>query len=235
MRTTKTTPVSSSADTVTLPIGWECLTDEQLSYICTLSASGQFAAEEVKTHFLLRLAQAQGVHRERIDAIAAADAVSALDWMDNMPPVPVRLASIEGCHPVDSMLNGVPFRQYLALENYYQGYLLTQDSAALDAIGGILYPDVPRTLTAAERYSLLLWMVGLRSQYAQLFPDLFRSSACEMGDTDQREIMNAEIRALTGGDITKIEAVLNANTLDALTELDAKAREARELDEKMKR
>lgn len=235
MRTTRTTPASSSVDTVTLPIGWECLTDEQLYYICALSASGKFAVEEVKACFLLRMAQAQGVHKERIDAFAAADAASALDWMDNLPPAPVRLSSIEGCHPVDSMLNGVPFGQYLALENYYQGYLLTQNSAALDAIGGILYPDVPRPLTDAERYSLLLWIVGMHSQYAQLFPDLFRASAPDAGTTDQREVMNAEIRALTGGDITKMEAVLNANTLDALTELDAKAREARELDEKMKR
>lgn len=42
--------------------------------------------------------------------------------------------------------------------------------------------------------------------------------------------MNAEIRALTGGDITKLEAVLSADTLDALTELNAKAREAREIE-----
>lgn len=47
---------------------------------------------------------------------------------------------------------------------------------------------------------------------------------------DLREIMNAEIRALTGGDITKLEAVLSADTLDALTELNAKAREAREIE-----
>ena len=41
--------------------------------------------------------------------------------------------------------------------------------------------------------------------------------------------MCAEIRALTGGDVTKTKAVLDADTIDALTELDAKARESEEL------
>ena len=41
--------------------------------------------------------------------------------------------------------------------------------------------------------------------------------------------MNAEIRALTQGDITKTTAVLQTDTLTALTELDAKAAEAQEL------
>ena len=38
--------------------------------------------------------------------------------------------------------------------------------------------------------------------------------------------MLAQIRALTGGDITKEQAVLDADTWTALAELDAKAREA---------
>lgn len=46
-----------------------------------------------------------------------------------------------------------------------------------------------------------------------------------------RELMLAEIRALTGGDVTKNEAVLHADTMDALAELNAKAREAREMNE----
>ena len=40
-----------------------------------------------------------------------------------------------------------------------------------------------------------------------------------------RTAMNAQIRALTGGDITKEEAVLSMDTWRALTELDAKAKE----------
>lgn len=76
----------------------------------------------------------------------------------------------------------------------------------------------------------------MKQQYTDLFPDLFRQSATTDPDDlpDPRDIMNAEIRALTAGDITKTEAVLSADTLTALTELNAKAREARELERKTK-
>ena len=43
-----------------------------------------------------------------------------------------------------------------------------------------------------------------------------------------REATNAQIRALTGGDITKENQIMNMDTHRALTELDAKAREAEE-------
>lgn len=47
--------------------------------------------------------------------------------------------------------------------------------------------------------------------------------------------MNAQIRALTGGDITKEEIIRKADVWRALTELDAKAREAEELNKRLKR
>ena len=47
-------------------------------------------------------------------------------------------------------------------------------------------------------------------------------------ETDVRETTLAQIRALTDGDVTKEEAVLNVDTWTALAELDAKARDAEE-------
>ena len=46
--------------------------------------------------------------------------------------------------------------------------------------------------------------------------------------------MNAQIRALTGGDITKEAAILQMDCWRALTELDAKAREAEEIRNQLK-
>ena len=46
--------------------------------------------------------------------------------------------------------------------------------------------------------------------------------------------MNAQIRALTKGDITKEKEVLNMDTWRALFELDAQAKEAQELRNKYK-
>ena len=51
-------------------------------------------------------------------------------------------------------------------------------------------------------------------------PDIYRQL---------RESTTAMIRALTGGDITKEAAIMKMDTWRALTELDAKAREAEEL------
>lgn len=74
--------------------------------------------------------------------------------------------------------------------------------------------------------------MGLKTAYTQLFPDLFsRTAPTGNNQPDMRELMLAEIRALTGGDVTKNEAVLHADTMDALAELNAKAREAREMNE----
>ena len=47
--------------------------------------------------------------------------------------------------------------------------------------------------------------------------------------------MNVQIRALTGGDVTKEEAVMKMDCWRALTELDAKAREAAEIKKMNKR
>lgn len=236
MKTKKKTLAFSldNGPTVSIPTSWEAMTDAQLYYICWLSASGDVTTEEIKERFFLRLAQWQGVKLSELDNFAVAFALSALDWLDELPNEPVRLSLMSDIVPVDAQLNGVPFREYLSLENYYQGYLTTQTEEALEACAKILYPGLNAKTTAAERYSVLLWLVGLHNLYAQLFPDLFRTSGEANSITDQREIMNAEIRALTGGDITKMKAVLKANTLDALTELNAKAREAREINEKSK-
>lgn len=42
--------------------------------------------------------------------------------------------------------------------------------------------------------------------------------------------MLAQVRALTAGDVTKEQTVLNVDTWTALDELNSKAREARELE-----
>lgn len=47
------------------------------------------------------------------------------------------------------------------------------------------------------------------------------------------EVMNNEIRALTGGDISKEDMVLSTDCWRALTELDYKAKEAEDFNKEM--
>jgi uncharacterized protein YbjQ (UPF0145 family) len=56
------------------------------------------------------------------------------------------------------------------------------------------------------------------------------SNALGYSPTDKvKDSMNAQIRALTKGDITKEQEILNMDTWRALTELNAQAREYQEI------
>ena len=233
-----TSSVKNGEVVVEVPLRWTALTDGQRRYVCDLLSAEQWSLEEVKALLMVRLAGDgaklwRGAKRQGDLAMQVADGMALLDWMDAPPEEPALLGEIDGCKAKDAMLQGVAFRDYLAIENFYQGYLMSQNDAALDAMGGVVYGGLCRPLTRGERYMLLLWMVGLKACYARLFPHLFSHTAEDGGEVpDAREVMCAEIRALTGGDITKQATVLNADTIDALTELDAKARESEEISNK---
>lgn len=241
MKTSKPTPPSSSDNQAKrvkssirahIPQSWLALTNEQRHYLCALMAGGEWTADEVKALFLARIiGQSHRVLLQLKDDIA--ELMPLVDFIDQPPAEPSRMSHIAGHAAVDAMLDGVPFRTYLEVENYYQGYLKVQSPDALDAIGLALYPGTTAAdFDNAHRVMLLMWLVGLKAQYAGLFPHLFGapgSADPDSAPTDPRAVMITCLRALTGGDITKQPAVLSTPTLDALTELDAKAGESEKL------
>ena len=85
-------------------------------------------------------------------------------------------------------------------------------------------------LSEGELLSVFLWYASMKNRFAVSFPQFFG----KVGDNvdaeppDMVEVMNAEIRALTGGDITKENQVLSMDCWRALTELNEKARETQE-------
>ena len=74
----------------------------------------------------------------------------------------------------------------------------------------------------------------VKGMFADLFPHFFRPTDGSAASS-MMEVMNNQIRALTGGDVTKESEILAIDTWRALTELDAKAREAEEFNRKMKK
>lgn len=241
MKTSKPTLPSSSDNSAKrvrssvkahIPQSWLALTNEQRHYLCALIAGGEWTGDEVKALFLARIiGQSHRVLLQLKDDIA--ELIPLVDFIDQPPAEPSSMSHIAGHAAVEAMLDGVPFSTYLAVENYYQGYLKVQSPEALDAIGMELYPG---TSTAdfdnSHRVMLLMWLVGLKAQYAGLFPHLFGAPGSADPDSappDPRAVMITCLRALTGGDITKQPAVLSTPTLDALTELDAKAEEMKAL------
>ena len=251
----KTPPSSSPKEDTTppahialqLPTSWTALQDPPLHSLSRLALIPSITPDEIKTLFLLTLIP----HRRpallrHIDPSSLAAALAHLDFLDQPPTIPVRPQRLTKGGPtaVPPYLQDPPFTLYLQAENYYRGYLDTRSPEAILALRDLLYPPTKQTPARPAKevpqrhvYLLLLWMVGLHAALADLYPDLFSRPAADADPTltDPRTIMNTQIRALTGGDVTKTATVLQTETHTALTELNARAREAHEAHEALKR
>lgn len=190
-----------------------------------------------------------------------AEILTALDWLVQIPDSPVRLSEVAGRIPVDDRFIGVPFEKYLIIENLYQGFLQTRKDEFLIEIFNELYyrPSGVRRLLSFLRHprfsfkrmtvrkqavllSVFYWVASLKKFFTAQFPDFFKP----LGDDDSnllgapslsvqlQDAMNAQIRALTKGDVTKEAEILKMDTWRALTELNAQAREYAEFKSKQK-
>ena len=249
---------SKSIDLI-LPKKWEDLSDKQLRYVFALLSQG-FTATEVKSYCLCRWAGLKILHRygnvwackhDGLQFVLAAEQVErathALDWLDTLPTLPVRLAKIGSHRAVDAQFQGVPFETFIVCDNLYQGYLATKQDNLLDELAAHLYGTSRIKPTAAERVSVFYWFVSLKTFFAKVFKHFFQPVAGASGADgnmiehggSQYEMLqnavNAQIRALTKGDITKESEVLSLDTWRALTELDAQAREYAEISAKFQR
>lgn len=226
---------------ITLPTSWQELSDSQLCYICRLTAAG-FDTEKMKSYFVLRCVPREMLPRIRPDHLAVA--VAYLDFIDTPAASPVRPSRLAGGTALPANLLGVAFADYLVIENLWQGSLYAlgnlegtptglaaaAGSPSIRALLEKLYPGYKAAKVQPWHIvAMLIWMQGMKAEFARTFPHLFHSSADSGEEPDMREVMETEIRALTAGDITKREQVLQADTWTALTELDAKAREAEEM------
>jgi hypothetical protein len=175
------------------------------------------------------------------------------DFIDQVEDMDCRLDAVCGLHAADPLLQqGVNFNEYLHAEKYYQIFVETQNMEYIDNLAQWLYHDSHGraagygdavdnngrpvedvTLTPGERVGTLLWFVHVKRVMARAFPHFFKRTVVEDGQpehVDFMELYNIQLRALTGGDVTKESTVLSLECWRALTELDAKAREAEELE-----
>lgn len=252
---TSSKPTRTNID-LKLPTRWEDLSDKQLRYVFALLSQG-FTATEVKTYCLHRWAGLKVLHRygklwaykhDGMKFVLAAGQVErathALDWLDTLPTLPVRLAKIGSHRAIDAQFQGVPFETFIVCDNLYQGYLATKQDNLLDELAAHLYGTQRIKLTAAERVSVFYWFASLKTFFAKVFKHFFQpignASGADGNMFEQQQsqyeqlqnAVNAQIRALTKGDITKEAEVLSLDTWRALTELDAQAREYEEINQK---
>lgn len=220
-----------------LPKGWDDLAPDQLQYIYTLLAEGH-SMERVKALLMFRIGKWSlsdgrqlSLHDvAQIDIHVLADALRHLDWMDAPANPPVRLLVIDGhACTADPQLHQVDFGTYLILENLWQAYLRQPENLRpIAQLNDYLYGaplDTPLAI-----YNTTAWFAAIKALFEHTWPDLFKPSPSTGGAEvpDMAEVMNAELRALTGGDVTKEAAVRAVGCWRALEELNAKVKESKQ-------
>jgi hypothetical protein len=238
---------------ITLPTSWAELSDEQLHMVYSLFAR-DLSSSEVKTLCLMkwnglkvltqlpdkRFLIKRGKEVVPLSTRQIQQSTSCLDFLDSFAPMPVRIAQIGKYHALPADFEKVPFEQFLYVENLFQGYLNTLNDELLLQMAQVLYGSDHVKPDKAHLVGIFYWMASLKQYFARLFPNFYKPAGTNSdgnllggGQSDLysqlRDSTNAMIRALTGGDITKEAAIMKMDTWRALTELDAKAREAEEI------
>ena len=179
-------------------------------------------------------------HEGKEYIVSAADltaATSFLSWINELPDAPVRLDRVDGAEAVDASLNdGFSFDDWLSCEALWQGYQVTTNNEFLRRMAEILYRKPGIKPAEHEILGIFYWWAGVKTECNRLYPHFFQPAApgasAELTQDMARRNMDAQIRALTKGDITKEEQILAMPAHRALTELDALAREYEDLNRK---
>ena len=253
MQTTFSSTKRSSSISINffVPQGWHELSDKQLRYVYQLLAN-EFATDEVKTLCLLQWSGTKVIGRQdsgayllkkgkilfEVTPLTLAELLPHLEWLGSIPTVPVRISKINRQHALPADFSEVPFETFIICDNLYQGYLQTQNDELLDQLGATLYGK-SMTFKPYERINIFYWFAALKDTFSRKFPDFFQPIDAATGGNllgssvaSVEDAMNAQIRALTKGDVTKEREVLDLDTHRALTELNAQAREYKELNAK---
>lgn len=235
-----------------VPQGWHELGDKQLRYVYTLLA-GDYTTDEIKTLCLLRWSDTKVIGRQDSGAyllkkgkylfeatpVTLAELLPHLDWLASVPTAPVRLSKINRQSALPADFSEVPFETFIICDNLYQGYLSTKNDELLDQLGATLYGK-SMTFKPYERINIFYWFASLKESLSAKYSDFFQPIAATDGNllgssSSVEDAMNAQIRALTKGDVTKEAEVLALDTHRALTELNAQAREYKQLNAQMKK
>lgn len=236
-----------------VPQGWHELSDKQLRYVYQLLAQN-FTSDEVKTLCLLHWTGTKVIGKQNNDGyllrkgkilfeitpLTLAELLPNLDWLGSLPTSPIRPVKLKHRPGIAADFDEVPFEQYIIVDNLYQGYLQTQDDTLLDEIASVVYPGIKTPLAPDERIAIFYWVASLKSSLASRYSDFFQpADTVATGNLlgspslSVEAAMNAQIRALTKGDVTKESEVLALDTHRALTELNAQAREYKQLNSQL--
>lgn len=237
---------------LTFPDGWENLSDAKLKFIFKLLSKNYSILDIIiialfrwnKVRVLARKGDGSYILKSKlkdfnglfeVSPLQLGECISLIDWIHDVPQYPVRVSRF-GCVkalPADFM--GVPFESFIIAENLYQGYMSTHQEDFLDQLAYILYPSRFNMLPSVSpwmRINVFYWFCSLKSFFSKKFSEFFVPAQPGSFPPSPEDAMNAQIRALTKGDVTKEKEILQLDTWRALEELNAQAREYREFNQK---
>ncbi len=235
---------------LTVPKSWHELSDDQLRFVYAHIASDA-TIDELKVLCLLHWNNIKVEGRQKngayilrqgkllfeVKPLTIAELLTNLNWIVAIPTTPIRPSTIQGNKALPADFREVPFETYIVCDNLYQGFLQTQNVALLDQLASVLYGKEIK-LAPWEHIAIFYWMASLKDFLSRRYRDFFQpldngGNALGNAANAVEEAMNAQIRALTKGDITKEKDILAMDTWRALTELNAQAREYREFNAKL--
>lgn len=247
------------------PISWKLLNEKQLLYASWLLSTGDLTAEEIWTYAFIRFTGVkvkynglQGVslsyNKKRFpldpqECLSLARQFQFLtSGIDEITPV----KKMAGACCSDSRLRGARLSQYLACENYYQAFIFKKNPEFLNKLCACFYfkgefndrKTEKRSRKFARlpfhvRYTVFLWFSGLKKVLKNHFPNYFIEMEMDERESptppNMRKQIEQMLRALSGGDVTKVNEIYSVDTWIALAELDAKALEYKVMKQKMKK
>ena len=233
------------------PKSWQELTQRQLKAVLvflsaydnttallriTLFFANTVIVEKKGGTAICRVATDKGIMTVNFTAEDLLALTEAMQWVMEPGAYPVLLDELGGRKAINKFLHGVPFETYIMLDNLFQGYLMSRNAEAVVAMANLIYQSSEyfKSLQLYEQFSIVQWYTQLKSLFSMEFPNFLKRVDGVSTSSSVREAMNVQIRALTGGDITKEAQILAIDTWRALTELDAKSREANDFKNKIK-
>lgn len=247
--------------TVRLPTDWSELSDYEAWLAFKLLANDAVSSEEVPFMLFALLNNLSVLGRSHsgdfvvagnggifeLSPYAAAEICRPLKFAMQPAGHPYRPTRFRRFFAVASDMQSLTFADWLCIENYLQRVISTSDFSLLDNLNPILMKrgkslrdkltHANSKFTRPERIAVFFWIQSVKDYLRRRFPHFYRGaeSIQESAITPQdlQDAMDAQIRALTKGDITKENEVLEMNMYRALSELNALAREYKEMEAKI--
>lgn len=175
-----------------------------------------------------------------LDPSLLPELLQPLEWITQLDNVNIRIERVGKWQAVDFELQEMTFGKYLESEGLYQSFLLTHNENLLAELGKRLYnidDDVEEPLLKDEVLTgVFVWFTAVKQLLSQEFHNFFKpinGSNQQITRENLISSMRTQLRLLTKGDVTKEDYIKNnVDTWTALSELDALAKEAEEIQKK---